>query len=442
MDKIIETLFWSAPLEESPDFSPEDPLALDYLSQQIGLWLFPGFTSRTSRAGYYAMVIYGLSLCREAQTHYEIHERDDIFQKLFENWEKFWALAVTHYHNSNIPSEDVMRGVRGVKRAYDHMGSYLHLDFPLLSRQLELGALGAYLSSLRHFRLVERGELRLTPLGRDIANRFWFRPNENIRERSYHAYALEALNPQKTKVPEKRGNLSLKKIGEIAKLSNIQNRNDLQEMLWNILFKENRDGTTFPLSQVILAANKKNVFDAKGILGGIKTNKWSVKINSELKEKAHLAYHFGELISTLRFLFDIIFKTTSENGYVISLDQIVAKCLPNQRLMNLKRKINNIIHSPRFSKLTILPMHGEAFVPFIRKLADVQAPDIVRELITLHDRIQRERTRGRGWIQHSQDKVIVELTSYRAWKLDDKNWMNDFKIGPVRSLLKDLGKLQ
>ena len=65
MYKIIESLFWSAPLEKSQDFSAEDPLALDYLSQQIGLWLFPGFTSRTSRAGYYVMVMYGLSLCRE-----------------------------------------------------------------------------------------------------------------------------------------------------------------------------------------------------------------------------------------------------------------------------------------------------------------------------------------------------------------------------------------
>ena len=55
-------LFWSAPLASDSDFTAEDPLALDYLGQQVGLWLFRGFTTRTNRAQNYAVVLYGLHL--------------------------------------------------------------------------------------------------------------------------------------------------------------------------------------------------------------------------------------------------------------------------------------------------------------------------------------------------------------------------------------------
>lgn len=59
---IPKELFWSAPLASDSDFTAEDPLALDYLAQQVGLWLFQGFTTRTGRAQNYAVVLYGLSL--------------------------------------------------------------------------------------------------------------------------------------------------------------------------------------------------------------------------------------------------------------------------------------------------------------------------------------------------------------------------------------------
>jgi hypothetical protein len=66
LSKLPDGLFWSAPLAIDSDFTAEDPLALDYLSQQVGLWLFRGFTTRTSRAQYYAVVLYGLHLAEKA----------------------------------------------------------------------------------------------------------------------------------------------------------------------------------------------------------------------------------------------------------------------------------------------------------------------------------------------------------------------------------------
>ena len=57
LDTLPRTLYWSAPLDVDSDFTAEDPLALDYLGQQVGLWLFPGFTTRTGRAQNFAMVL-------------------------------------------------------------------------------------------------------------------------------------------------------------------------------------------------------------------------------------------------------------------------------------------------------------------------------------------------------------------------------------------------
>jgi hypothetical protein len=68
-------MFWSAPHALDSDFTPEDPLALDYLGQQVGLWLFKGFTTRTSRAQNYAVVLYGLDLADKAVSKYEYPSR-------------------------------------------------------------------------------------------------------------------------------------------------------------------------------------------------------------------------------------------------------------------------------------------------------------------------------------------------------------------------------
>src|SRR5262249_25502457 len=86
-------LFWSAPLGVDSDFTAEDPLALDYLAQQVGLWLFRGFTTRTARAQNYAVVAYGLRLAEKAVDRYGYPGDDETRTRLFERWERFWALA-------------------------------------------------------------------------------------------------------------------------------------------------------------------------------------------------------------------------------------------------------------------------------------------------------------------------------------------------------------
>lgn len=163
LSDLSSLAFWTAPPSADTDFGAEDPLALDYLAQQVGLWLFPGFTTRTSRAQYYAAVLYGLELADRAIDHFGLPNEDAQRIELFERWERFWSLATVEYRRGLMERSDPdnMRGVRGVRNVWRSGERPLPLEFQLLSRQSELGGLGAYLSSLRRYGLVSPGTLRL-----------------------------------------------------------------------------------------------------------------------------------------------------------------------------------------------------------------------------------------------------------------------------------------
>ena len=104
-----EGLFWSEPLSPESDFKKEDPLALDYLGQQVGLWLFRGFTTRTGRAQYYAVVLYGLNLADKAVLKYGYPGDDGTRTRLFERWERFWALATLEFRAVILSAETKTR---------------------------------------------------------------------------------------------------------------------------------------------------------------------------------------------------------------------------------------------------------------------------------------------------------------------------------------------
>jgi len=92
-------LFWTSPLGLDSDFTAEDPLAFDYLGQQVGLWLFKGFTTRTARAQNYAVVLYGLNLAEKAVTKYGYSGDDETRTRLFERW---WCRRAYHRHFHHV----------------------------------------------------------------------------------------------------------------------------------------------------------------------------------------------------------------------------------------------------------------------------------------------------------------------------------------------------
>lgn len=138
------SLCWVAPAAEGSELATEDPLALDYVAQQVGLMMLPTLTTRSSRAQAFAMVLYGLDLAERAIRRSGAPATDDSRRGLFERWERFWALATIEYRDGGLArgDEDAMRGVRGASAAWRSGSAALPLDFPLISRQQELGNLG------------------------------------------------------------------------------------------------------------------------------------------------------------------------------------------------------------------------------------------------------------------------------------------------------------
>jgi hypothetical protein len=106
------SLFWTRPPPASSELATEDPLAFDYISQQIGLWLLPALTTRSSRAQAFALVLYGLHLAEIAAQRYGQPATDAACRELFERWERFWALATVESRDGDIPrgDPDAMRG--------------------------------------------------------------------------------------------------------------------------------------------------------------------------------------------------------------------------------------------------------------------------------------------------------------------------------------------
>ncbi|MBM4344498.1 MAG: hypothetical protein FJ100_14120 [Deltaproteobacteria bacterium] len=164
------TLVWTAPRLDTGDFSPEDPLAIDYIGQQIGNRLWPGFTSRTSRAGYYAMVCYGVRVAEELAARQSVAPDDEVRRGIFERWEKLWALAICASFGGKLPRGDAVRGQRGVERAFAANQGAPRLNYKLLERQLQVGALGAYLTSLA----AVRQDYRIARRCIDVAVARWF----------------------------------------------------------------------------------------------------------------------------------------------------------------------------------------------------------------------------------------------------------------------------
>lgn len=128
------SLCWVAPVAEESELAAEDPLALDYIAQQVGLLLLPALTTRSTRAQAFAMVLYGLWLAERAITTYEAPATDEVRRVLFERWERFWALATVESRDGALPrgDGDSMRGVRGALAAWRPGNGALPLDFPLI----------------------------------------------------------------------------------------------------------------------------------------------------------------------------------------------------------------------------------------------------------------------------------------------------------------------
>lgn len=437
-------LFRTAPRAPSTDFTPEDPLAFDYLGQQIGNWLWPGFTSRTSRAGYYPFVTYGLRLCDELATREGLGRDDVTIRALFERWERLWALAVCAYHGGQVPQEHTMRGLRGALRYYRAQPSDKYtLDFPLLSRQLELGGLGAYLTSLREHGLVARDRLRPTPLGAKLADWMWDDPGSRVEH--IETYIRVALSPDQGSVPGKVGNVTIRAIGERGGLGRILVRTKLQELLWHRLFEDHPPPKNLAhlgaMAACLARANQEDVCEAEPFLRGIVEGRWGA-VAPDLQLLVSFAIAFGDLSAALRAAFDLAYKFIQLSGFTASFSRVATECFAPDLLDRLNRRRAVWLKQDRFlPRMGQLASHGSSFVRTVRTM-DISTPAAALEtLLTYHRRVQKDRGHDGGWLRREADVVVLERGGYTSWSDDPDRWVVGYKTAAMRQLLADLGRL-
>lgn len=436
---VGDYLFWAEPPEEESEFTPEDPLALDYLAQQVGLLLLPALTTRTSRAQTYAVVLYGLALVDRATHDRQLGADDRTREHLFLRWERFWALSVMEYRRGELArgDPDAMRGVRGAKRNWWPGDRPLELDFLLIDRQNELASLGAYLSSLRACGLVLPGSLRVSPLGQDIVDAFWDEPEENSKLSAYDDYALSALDPDVTKVFRKRSYLTLAKIGERARLSCLTAlaRRRQQDRLWRAIFGDARDATTLPLSEIVLSAARKRVIAPREVLMSALEGRW-MELTDDLRERLEVALAFGDVFRELQTVFNATFEAVSAAGWILDSGEVVREIYTERP--ELRRACSALVRTS-FGRRLRERLHASAFLELISRLAAASPADALDLILANHREVQRERRRA-PWLRREDSKLVVDVTTYNAGAVEAK--FPPLKLDVVQSLLRDLGRIR
>jgi hypothetical protein len=441
LEEPHRSLCWVAPVTEDSELATEDPLALDYLSQQVGLWLFPTLTSRSDRAQAFAMVLFGLSLAERAIGEYGAPATDDQRRWFFERWERFWALATLESRGGELPRGhgDSMRGIRGARAAWRPGNGPLPLDFPMISRQLELGNLGAYLSPLRRAKLLLDGTLRPSAAALEIIDAFWDESDNRHRGR-YDDYALLALDPGRRKIERSHANLTLAKLGENSRLTSLaeRKRKPQQRRLHEALFASARDASTLAMSQLVEAAARAKVTSAEEIIDGALAGRFGA-LAPELRASLETAKAFGAVVHGLLRVFDLVYDAVCLAGWTAASANIAQRVLDPSSLGALRATSRQLLAAPEASRMRALPLHGAACMRLAEELQSSAAEDALAALLRYHDAVQKERRRGEGWIRLENGRLVLLATTYttqaEAWRFPS------YKFPAVRSLLLDTGRI-
>lgn len=435
------SLCWVAPVAEESELAAEDPLALDYIAQQVGLLLLPALTTRSTRAQAFAMVLYGLWLAERAIATYEAPATDEVRRVLFERWERFWALATVESRDGALPrgDGDAMRGVRGALAAWRPGNGALPLDFPLISRQQELGNLGAYLSPLRRAGLVIDGTLRPSPAALDVIDSFWDEADNKHRGR-YDDYAMLALDRRRTKIERTNANLTLRKVGKRSRLTSLvaRRRTAQQQRLYEAMFERARDPSTLAVAGLVQAAAAAGVEAPRDLLEAAIAGRFGA-IDASLRDLLVTALRFGDAMQALLVVFDRVYASVRDAGWTAPVAKVASEALDAATLTSLREACRDLLDTPRASELRALPMHGGACMRLAEELAASDGATALDALLAYHAAVQRERRRGDGWIRADQGTLTLMVTSYTA--RPDAVRFPSFKLDVVRSLLMDTGRL-
>lgn len=427
-------LSWTkyAPLED--ETSVLDPLAFDYFAQTLGNVVLPSFTTRTSRARYYSMVCYGIYISKkylqlEGKPYYE----KDILE-IFKLYEKYWARAVVENYQGNLFERDGkerdFRGKRGALKSYEKNITTLGLEYKFLSRQLELGGLGAYRTSLEALQLVD-ASLNLTHKGENLAKKF-------VDIGIYDKLVLKSIKEQRIVMKEGRG--SVKSFGYHTSLDGFINFDEYHEEEIELLkdYILNDAKSIIPVSYIydnydydnpnamktiedISTSNGKNDGEVY-IIRGYKT----------ILAFEKLAIEFNRLWCSIIKAAEEQFGTITIGECVQASEEILDDIFENNYIGDLVTRQNYISILESY--------HGGSFNIFISKYSKGDSVDhksFIMDLIKYHIKVMEKRRSG-AWIAIDGNNIIV-LTGYDYPNKTEKlAYLHSYKIPNIITLINDL----
>lgn len=160
----------------------EDPLGFFTFATRLADEWLPGITTRTRRIRYYAMVCGGLHLIEEEfrDVLRVVENRDAEITRLFMRWERLWAV----WNTSVATDRSGMIGKNKVSALFkDEKFASRSVDYSFIQRQSDLGALGAYRSSMVDFGLLCKDRVELTYDGETLGEMFW---NHGVNRRAWN----------------------------------------------------------------------------------------------------------------------------------------------------------------------------------------------------------------------------------------------------------------
>lgn len=433
-----EVLLWAAPMPGETEFVLEDPLALDYLGQQVGYSLLPALTTRSGQAQYFAMVLYGLDLAERALALYGLPDTDRTRRELFERWERLWALALVESRGGDLGRghPDAIRGARGVAKTWFSGERPLPRDYPLISRQSELGGLGAYLVPLRDLGLVYPGSLRATPAAAAILEAFWGEPG-TLHMQRFDNWALHILAPDSTRIERKFQNFRLSTLGERSRLTSIHFREAQQRRVFEAVV-ERAPPPTHRVAQLVEQVVKLGIDDPREMLEAFIAGRCG-PVESPLRDLFALALAFGDAAFAVRDAFDAIYRDITDAGFAAPRAQVIARTITGERHERLRSAASALLAAPELVRLQRLPMHGRLFLRLAEDLREATPAAAVEHLLTYHRRVQRERSTGDSWISESGGDLQIAQTRYTGHRLGAR--FPPFKLNVLRNLLESTGRI-
>jgi hypothetical protein len=376
-----------------------------------------------------------------AVERYGYPNTDETKRELFERWERFWALATLEYRKGVLPRGDwdAMRGIRGAVAAWKPGDDRLPSDFPLISRQQELGNLGAYLAPLRRAGLVHDGGLGPTPAALEMLECFWDEADNGHRGR-YEDYALSVLEPRKAKFDRKHGNLTLRRVGEQSRLSSLValERSKQQDRLYSALFAKARDANTYAVSILVENAAKSGVLAPRAVLDAAIAGKLGAT-DAGLNELLITARGFGDYMRELMAAFDRIYVSIDRAGWIVPRGQVASDALSESARVPLNESAARLLDTPCVGEIRRLPMHGAPCLRLAEDLKEADASTALDLILAYHGAVQRDRRRGAGWFRDEGGQLVLAVTSYTAHA--DQPRFPSFKLNAVATLLSDTGRL-